>query len=284
MRHSIRLALVFGTLAAFAQDAPLPEFEVASIKPAPPLEGQMAEVKMRAMDGLQDLMAGGPLPMKGRTVTMDSRTLQQLVASAYRVRVGEVTGPAWISEQRFNLEAKLPEGANTKTSNEMLLRLLEQRFGLKIHREARIVSGFALTVGKDGAHLTPAATPGPAAANPDPNAKPDPEEGKRRMEKMMADMKQSGRMLASSWHSSNATSAQIAASVSRMIKAPVADETNLDGKYDVAIEVPQPESPEDSMEYRVARAVTKLGLKLDARKISSDTIVVDSANKMPTEN
>ena len=27
------------------------------------------------------------------------------------------------------------------------------------------------------------------------------------------------------------------------------------------------------MEYRVARAVTKLGLKLDARKISSDTIV-----------
>ena len=38
------------------------------------------------------------------------------------------------------------------------------------------------------------------------------------------------------------------------------------------------------MEYRVARAVTKLGLKLEARKISSDTIVVDSANKMPTEN
>ena len=38
------------------------------------------------------------------------------------------------------------------------------------------------------------------------------------------------------------------------------------------------------MEYRVARALTKLGLKLEARKISTDTIVVDAASKTPTEN
>ncbi len=282
MRQTIRFALFFGTLAAFAQDAPLPEFEVASIKPAPALEGPMAEAKMRAMDGMVDMMVG-MVPMKGMTVTMDSRTLQQLVAVAYRVRVTEVAGPGWISDQRFNVEAKLAAGADKKLANEMLQRLLAERFGLKIHRETRTSAGFVLTVGKDGAHLTPAAPPDPAPASPDPNAKPE-EEAKRRMEKMMADAKKGGSMPASWWHSTNANSAQIAANVSRMIKAPVADETRLDGKYDVTLEVPQPESPEDSMEYRVARAVTKLGMKLDARKISIDTIVVDAANKTPTEN
>ncbi|MEO8371995.1 MAG: TIGR03435 family protein [Candidatus Solibacter sp.] len=283
MRHTSRFALFLGTLAAFAQDAPLPEFEVASIKVAPAIEGQMAEAKMRAMDGMVDMMVG-MVPMKGMTVTMDSRTLQQLIATAYKVRVSEVAGPSWISDLRFNVEAKLPAGADKKSANEMLQRLLEQRFGLKFHREARTVSGFVLSLGKDGAHLTAAAPPDPVAATPDPNAKVDPEEGKRRMEKMMADMKQRGSMPASWWRSNNATSAQIASNVSRMIKAPVSDETKLDGKYDVTLEVPQPESPEDSMEYRVARAVTKLGLKLDARKISIDTIVVDAASKTPTEN
>jgi uncharacterized protein (TIGR03435 family) len=283
MRHTVRFALFFGTLAAFAQDAPLPEFEVASIKAAPAPEGQAGEMKLRAMDGMVEMMVG-TIPMKGMTVTMDSRTLQQLVATAYKVRPSEVAGPGWSSDLRFNVEAKLPAGADKKSANEMLQRLLAERFGLKIHRETRTSAGFVLTVGKDGAHLTPAAPPDPAATTPDPNAGVDPEEGKRRMEKMMAEMKQRGSMPASWWRSSSATSAQIAASVSRMIKAPVADETRLDGKYDVSLEVPQPESPEDSMEYRVARAVTKLGLKLDARKISIDTIVVDAASKTPTEN
>ena len=68
------------------------------------------------------------------------------MAVAYKVRVSEVSGPGWISELRFNVEAKLPAGSDTKTSNEMLQRLLEQRFGLRTHRETRSVPGFVLTV------------------------------------------------------------------------------------------------------------------------------------------
>ena len=52
----------------------------------------------------------------------------------------------------------------------------------------------------------------------------------------------------------------------------------------VSIEVPQPESPDDSIEYRTAKAIAPLGLKLEARKVSTDTIVVDSASKVPMEN
>src|ERR1035437_614025 len=164
MRHTVRFALFFGTLAAFAQEAPLPEFEVASIKAAPAPEGQAGEMKLRAMDGMVEMMVG-TIPMKGMTVTMDSRTLQQLVATAYKVRPSEVAGPGWISDLRFNVEAKLPAGADKKSANEMLQRLLAERFGLKIHRETRTSAGFVLTVGKDGAHLTPPGAPRPSAHN-----------------------------------------------------------------------------------------------------------------------
>jgi len=52
--------------ASVLKDAPLPEFEVASVKPAPALEGPMAEAKMRAMDGMVDMMVG-MVPLKGMT-------------------------------------------------------------------------------------------------------------------------------------------------------------------------------------------------------------------------
>lgn len=235
------------------------------------------------MDGMQEMMVG-MVPLKGMTVTMDSRTLQQLVATAYKMRPSDVTGPSWISDVRFNVEAKLPAGADTKTANLMLQRLLEERFGLKVHRETRSAPGFALTVGKDGAHLTPGTPTDPNAVKLGPDGKPDPEEAKRRLEKMMADMKKAGVRMASGWRSGNATSEQIAASISRILKVPVEDQTGLDGKYDISIEVPQPESPDESIEYRTAKAIAKFGLKLDARKVSTEIIVVDAANKAPTEN
>ena len=67
----------------------------------------------------------------------------------------------------------------------------------------------------------------------------------------------------SSWGSSQATSAQIAESVGRMIKAAVVDETGLTGKYDVRIELLAGETPDETPEYRMTLALAKLGLKLE---------------------
>ena len=277
MRYSsLSYVAVLSLCAAAAQAQTAPgrlAFEVASVKPSPPAESPMAEMAMRAQENAQESMPVGMIPLKGMTVSLHKRSLRSLIATAYRVRMSQVSGPGWIAELRFDVEAKLPEGSSTKTANEMLQTLLEDRFALKVRREARSVSGFALLVGKDGARLTP----GTASTG----ERPTPEEMRQRMERMREDMQK--KAVGSWWRSPNATAAEIAQAVSRTIQAPVADETGLTEKYDVTLEVPRGEEG-DTLEHRVAQAVAKLGLKLEAKKVQVDTVVFESASKTPTEN
>jgi uncharacterized protein (TIGR03435 family) len=98
----------------------------------------------------------------------------------------------------------------------------------------------------------------------------------------------------------------IADALSRFADRPVIDMTGLAGKYDFSMEF----SPEDfrAMSIRAAiasgaslspevlklvdassgdtlfNAVEKLGLKLDSRKAPIETLVIDEAQKTPTEN
>ncbi len=61
----------------------------------------------------------------------------------------------------------------------------------------------------------------------------------------------------------------------------MADETGLAGKYSVSIETWRiPDVPGGT----IFDAVEKLELKLEARKITVDTIVVDPVSKAPTAN
>jgi uncharacterized protein (TIGR03435 family) len=41
------------------------------------------------------------------TVSLQKRSLRSLIAAAYRVRISQVSGPGWIAELRFDIEAKL---------------------------------------------------------------------------------------------------------------------------------------------------------------------------------
>jgi uncharacterized protein (TIGR03435 family) len=173
--------LSFCAAAVPAQTAPgRLAFEVASVKPSPPPESPMAEMVMRAQENSKESMPVGMIPLKGMTVSLQKRSLRSLIAAAYRVRMSQVSGPGWIAELRFDIEAKLPEGSSTKTVNEMLQTLLEDRFALKVRRETRSVSGFALLVGKDGPRLAPGVAPS--------GERPTPEEMRQRMERMREDM------------------------------------------------------------------------------------------------
>jgi hypothetical protein len=106
----------------------------------------------------------GMIPMDdpGR-VRLENWALLDLIAAAYSVRATQVSGPAWLSDQIFDIEAKAPDGAPKEELNAMLQSLLEERFGLKVHRDTRTGQGFALVVGKNGPKLKPAEPP-PAPA------------------------------------------------------------------------------------------------------------------------
>ena len=70
-------------------------------------------------------------------VRLQNWALLDLIAAAYSVRATQVSGPAWLSDQVFDIEAKVPDGTPKDELNAMLQSLLEERFGLKVHRNTK---------------------------------------------------------------------------------------------------------------------------------------------------
>ena len=114
-----------------AARAQQPAFEVASIRSVQ-IGGSEISVGLRT---------------QGDQVRIGAYTLREYVAIAYRVRPYQVTGPDWITEDRFDLQAKLPAGGTADQVPQMLQRLLDERFGLKTHRDKREMAVHALVRG-----------------------------------------------------------------------------------------------------------------------------------------
>jgi uncharacterized protein (TIGR03435 family) len=92
--------------------------------------------------------------------------VKQLILRAYGIPSYQLWGPEWIDSARFDVLAKLPQGATKDQIPEMLQRLLAERFGLQTHTETRNLPAFALVVAKEG-RMKPAPddadAPAPAA-------------------------------------------------------------------------------------------------------------------------
>jgi uncharacterized protein (TIGR03435 family) len=228
-----------------------------------------------------------PMDDPGR-VRLENWALLDLIAAAFRVRARQVSGPAWLSDQSFDIEAKVSDGAPKEELNAMLQSLLEERFGLKVHRDTRTEQGFALVVGKNGPKLKPAEPP-PAPAQglteEEQRAKVRQQTQARleEMKKRMQENRESGTPLVgfSRANFSSITSENLASQLVRFAGAPVVDETGLTGKYSVTIETWK---NADVPGGAVFDAVEKLGLKLEARKLTFETVVVDQVAKTPTAN
>jgi uncharacterized protein (TIGR03435 family) len=269
------LAYVVGIVLAFAQTV-RPAFEVASIKTAAEQSGPGGlREAMRAM--MRSRSAGFiPLDDPGR-MRLTNWPLRDIVASAYRIPVDQVSGPSWMADAYFDVEAKIAAGGKSQV-NEMLQALLEERFGLEVHREGATRSGYALVVGKNGPKLSPAA--------PTPVRDQDPDEVKKRLrEGAMENLKKAtthqGKGL---WRTSRGsmTMAELSTRLRADIHSPVIDETGLEGKYDVTIETSS--GNPDEPDVTIFDAVAKLGLKLESRKVTVETLVVDQVLKTPISN
>ena len=120
-------------------------FEVATIKPAAPLD------RMKIAAGIQ----AGQMPKIGPHIDRARAeytymALKDLIALAYKVKPYQITGPDWTASQRFDIVAKLPEGASKDDVPKMLQALLEDRFKLAVHRDNQEHPVLALLVGKKG--------------------------------------------------------------------------------------------------------------------------------------
>jgi len=143
------LGLILAAGAAFGQTPPSNTgFEVATVKPSPPLD--MAKLREQAQ--------AGRMPRFGPHVDTSQATytymsLKELIANAYKVKEYQITGPAWLATEQFDIVAKLPDGASKDDAPKMLQALLAERFKLAAHRDTQEQPVLALAVGKDGPKL-----------------------------------------------------------------------------------------------------------------------------------
>jgi len=261
--------------AVFGQNpAPTPAFEVASIKPSEPT----TDGKMRIYLGRDP----------GR-VNYKNVSLKDVLQRAYAVRRVQITGPEWLDSDRYDIVAKVPEGVSDDQIPAMLQSLLSERFKLTLHREKKEMPVYALLVGKNGAKLEQAV---------DGESAPGKHEGisvRASMESGMAQLE-----------AYKATVTQFANMLSNMMDRPVIDQTELQGKYNFALELSREEligmkliagghaldgggsgagpAPESVPGPSIYSSIQKLGLKLEARKAELDFIIIDKGERVPTAN
>jgi uncharacterized protein (TIGR03435 family) len=144
--RKITIGFALTAIAAFAQTKPA--FEVATIKPSPPMD----PAKIAAA-----LQAGGKMPIganvEGYRAEYRYLDLRSLMSYAYGVKPYQITGPDWMATERFDIVAKMPEGSKREDAPKMLQALLEERFKLTTHHASAEHPVLALVAGKGGPKL-----------------------------------------------------------------------------------------------------------------------------------
>jgi uncharacterized protein (TIGR03435 family) len=288
--------------------------------PAAPLTFDVASVKLATPDPAK-IMAGQQhigLKVEGNRVEIGISSLAELIGMAYKIKYYQIQGPEWLGPtgQRFDIIAKMPEGANKDQVPEMLQALLADRFKMAIHRTNKESQVYALLIGKNGLKMKESAPDAPVAAAADPDApKPDtnmkitasPDKATI-TNSPMGTVKQS--MVDGVLHmeASKMPMTLLIEQLSRFMDHPVVDMTGLKGTYQVVLDI-SPEDIRNAMRSAgvampagaggaaggaadtaaepgssVMASLQQLGLRLEARKTPLEMIVIDHLEKLPTEN
>jgi uncharacterized protein (TIGR03435 family) len=347
MRNRFGLTFAAGLLlttgAALGQAAPASQtvpaatpakdltFDVASVKPSPPLD----------MAKLQADMQAGKMPnmgmhLRGLRAEYNYLTLKDLISVAYKVKPVQVTGPDWLGSLHFDIVAKMPDGSTRDDAPAMLQALLVERFKLVVHRETKEHQVLALVVGKGGPKMKESPGDAPPIDTDAPlksgEMQMDTPDGPARMTMnkngMGATMNMGKKGIITygvdqqsmllHLTSSKTTMAALADMLTQMmtqmgggVARQVVDMTGLKENYEVTMDFSLADmiatARADGMSMpgggggsspagiamasdpggggsTVAHSVESLGLKLDQRKAPMEQIVVDSAEKTPTEN
>jgi uncharacterized protein (TIGR03435 family) len=125
--------------------------------PEAKLEFEVASIKLSALPGRGVIRLGrqgGPGSRDPGRVTYAFSTIRDLIVDAYGVKPSQVSGgPKWLDSERFDIVAKLPEGATKEQVKVMLQNLLTERFKLTLHRETKELPIYALMVDAKGPKL-----------------------------------------------------------------------------------------------------------------------------------
>ncbi len=220
--------------------------------------------------------------------------------TAYSMKRFQIAGPSWLETQKFEITAKIPEGATKEQVKVMLQNLLAERFQVALHRESKELPIFALLVGKTGPKMKESADEPADTSDTLPTGPPGAPIATR--VKMSPDgcpdfpgLHMGSRMIFMNGRACLTTVQQtmpgLADMLSERFDRPVVDMTGLPGRYDFKLHfdpagvIGMTADTGDNPLPDVFSAVQEqLGLKLESRKGMIDLLVIDRAEKNPTEN
>ncbi|MDR3724955.1 MAG: TIGR03435 family protein [Terracidiphilus sp.] len=231
---------------AVQQSIPDERFEVASIRPSHP---DPDHISISNSGSARFIERNYPFSI--------------LICMAYGVSSDRLHLPGWMQEQYYDIDAKA-EGDAPRTGkqfNVMLRHLLEERFHMQVHHVTAYQSGYALIAAKGGARL------------------------KAVDSKITAKQKQSFYILPGALQMPNASIRTLANTLAHMLGKPVVEKTGLSGYYQFNFEFAPMDDANSTKPSMTTALEEQFGLKLAPEKnIPIDEVVVDSADRSPTEN
>jgi uncharacterized protein (TIGR03435 family) len=257
--YSLNLARVTGDAAW-----EIPKADAPVAKDADP-DWDVVAVKARDPN---DTSNSQSMSMKGRQFVIENRTVEGMLLFAYGVHKKQIVGaPGWIESERWDVRGvpDVPGAPSLKQAQSLIRKMLEERFGLKLHRETKELAVYAITVAKGGEKMTPSAG--------DPNGTPDENE------------RSNGGQI--TMRMTNMSMGEFAPDLGYFLDRPTVNQTGLMGRYDFQLIWTADEShaPTDgSAPPGLFTAIQEqIGLKLEPVKAQTDVLVVDAVER-PSAN
>lgn len=246
-------AALLAALLLVAQLTPGPQFEVASVK--------------------ANLVGGGTTRrIEQQSLTYLNVTLGEFIMMAYDVKRYQLAGDDWVisngSPNRYDIVGKASAPATESELRGMLAPLLAERFHLKVHRETRVLPVYVLAQAKGGAKVKEG-DGGQQYVSPEPG----------------------GGFKFQNYPMSALVSML---SLMRSVSRPVIDQTGLPGRYTFTANLQDFGAGANAEDLKRAVAESditvfgaleqQLGLKLTADRQPIDLLVVDHADRVPTDD
>jgi uncharacterized protein (TIGR03435 family) len=237
-------------------------------------------------------------------------TVKQLIMTSYRVQDFQVMGgPDWINTDHFDIQAKAEDGAIPDNRNQpddpnrigplelMMQSMLADRFQLSLSHETYDLPVYMLSIAKDGPKIKPVDSDPHEAELPKPpsggrGAAGSPPQGAVGPGSMSTNVNRTkGEM-----NANTVPLSRFAQALSRQLRRPVLDQTNLKGMYTIHLEW-APDTlaagvnpagadalpPDPSGPSLFTAVQEQLGLKLTSSKGPVQVLVIRSVQK-PSEN
>jgi uncharacterized protein (TIGR03435 family) len=226
-------------------------------------EFEAASVKQVDISKLGDAISSNIGSIQGDQITFTNATLNDCIRFAYNIASdAQIQGPDWIRSKQFlyNIEAKAAPGTSREEFQSMLQTLLTERFKLVTHRDQKAMSYYALVPAKSGPKMKPV----------------------ENLPTNFQGITHGGHI------DSILPMPMLAYLLSRFeTERPIIDKTNLTGLYPIKLDwaLKPAENSTDPQGPSLFTALSEqLGLKLEPTKGPVEILVVDSADKSPTQN